>query len=48
MGWTIDEAAMREIDRILAETIKDPVGPEFMAPPPARRRETTAVQEQTT
>ena len=47
MGWTIDEAAMREIDRILAETIKDPVGPEFMAPPPARRRETTAAGEQT-
>lgn len=32
-GWRIDEAAMTEIDRILAETIKDPVGPEFMAPP---------------
>jgi hypothetical protein len=24
---------MAEIDRILAETITDPVGPEFMAPP---------------
>lgn len=36
MGWHIDESAMREIDRILAETIKDPVGPGFMAPPPSR------------
>jgi aryl-alcohol dehydrogenase-like predicted oxidoreductase len=34
MGWSLDSAAMREIDRILAETITDPVGPEFMAPPP--------------
>ena len=33
VGWHIDEAAMEEIDRILEETIRDPVGPEFMAPP---------------
>ena len=33
MGWHIDAAAMAEIDRILEQTIKDPVGPEFMAPP---------------
>jgi aryl-alcohol dehydrogenase-like predicted oxidoreductase len=33
MGWSLNDATMREIDRILAETIKDPVGPEFMAPP---------------
>ncbi|MFE8071175.1 aldo/keto reductase [Marinobacteraceae bacterium S3BR75-40.1] len=32
-GWHIDEDAMKEIDRILDEHIKDPVGPEFMAPP---------------
>ncbi|WP_426440987.1 aldo/keto reductase [Bradyrhizobium genosp. P] len=31
-GWRIDEAAMTDIDRILAETIRSPVGPEFMAP----------------
>jgi hypothetical protein len=31
-GWHVDQAAMEAIDRILAETIKDPVGPEFMAP----------------
>ena len=33
VGWTIDSASMAEIDRILRETVKDPVGPEFMAPP---------------
>ncbi|MGZ5917306.1 MAG: aldo/keto reductase [Methyloceanibacter sp.] len=33
MGWSLDAAAKAEIDRILAETIKNPVGPEFMAPP---------------
>ena len=32
-GWHIDASAMGEIDRILAETIVDAVGPEFMAPP---------------
>ena len=32
-GWHIDASAMAEIDRILSETIVDPVGPEFMAPP---------------
>lgn len=36
MDWHIDDATMREIDEILAETITDPVGPEFMAPPPAK------------
>ena len=32
-GWSLDEGAFQEIDKILADTIKDPVGPEFMAPP---------------
>ena len=32
MGWHIDNATMDEIDAILNETVKDPVGPEFMAP----------------
>jgi aryl-alcohol dehydrogenase-like predicted oxidoreductase len=32
-GWQVDEADMHAIDQILRETIKDPVGPEFMAPP---------------
>ena len=33
IGWRIDGEAMTEIDRILATSIADPVGPEFMAPP---------------
>jgi aryl-alcohol dehydrogenase-like predicted oxidoreductase len=33
MGWRLDSAAMREIDRILRKTVEDPIGPEFMAPP---------------
>jgi aryl-alcohol dehydrogenase-like predicted oxidoreductase len=36
-GWRLDAFAKAEIDRILHETITDPVGPEFMAPP-ARSR----------
>ena len=32
-GWSLDASAKEEIDRILRETIRDPVGPEFMAPP---------------
>jgi aryl-alcohol dehydrogenase-like predicted oxidoreductase len=32
MGWRLDQSAMTAIDAILAETIKEPVGPEFMAP----------------
>jgi aryl-alcohol dehydrogenase-like predicted oxidoreductase len=32
-GWSLDASARAEIDRILHETITDPVGPEFMAPP---------------
>jgi aryl-alcohol dehydrogenase-like predicted oxidoreductase len=32
-GWWLDAPAKAEIDRILAETITDPIGPEFMAPP---------------
>jgi aryl-alcohol dehydrogenase-like predicted oxidoreductase len=32
-GWRLDALTKAEIDRILSETIPDPVGPEFMAPP---------------
>jgi len=31
--WTLSEQDMQDIDRILKETVTDPVGPEFMAPP---------------
>lgn len=33
MGWVLDDFAKRRIDEILAATVTDPVGPEFMAPP---------------
>jgi aryl-alcohol dehydrogenase-like predicted oxidoreductase len=32
-GWRLDASTKAEIDGILRETIIDPVGPEFMAPP---------------
>ena len=32
-GWKLDDAAMKEIDTILARHVANPVGPEFMAPP---------------
>jgi aryl-alcohol dehydrogenase-like predicted oxidoreductase len=32
-SWRLDESSKVEIDRILRETIADPIGPEFMAPP---------------
>jgi len=32
-GWRLDTSTKAEIDRILRETVSDPVGPEFMAPP---------------
>jgi aryl-alcohol dehydrogenase-like predicted oxidoreductase len=37
-GWSIDGDTMAEVDRILAETITDPVGPEFMAPPSREKK----------
>ncbi len=30
-GWRLDAQTRAQIDRILSETITDPVGPEFMA-----------------
>jgi len=33
-GWKLSSHDYAEVDRILRETIKNPVGPEFMAPPP--------------
>jgi len=32
-GWKLTEKDMHEIDAILKDSISDPVGPEFMAPP---------------
>jgi hypothetical protein len=33
MGWSLDDAAKTEIEHILRDSITDPIGPEFMAPP---------------
>ena len=32
MGWRLDESAMAVIDRIVAECVTDPVGPEYLTP----------------
>lgn len=32
-GWKLSNDDYAEVDRILREAIKSPVGPEFMAPP---------------
>jgi len=42
LGWQIDEETRREIDRILHDTVTDPIGPEFMAPPARRRAKARA------
>ena len=44
-GWHLDEASRRDIDAILQRCVKDPVSPEFMAPPlmrPVEREFATA------
>ena len=33
VGWSLNASDKAEINRILRETITDPIGPEFMAPP---------------
>jgi aryl-alcohol dehydrogenase-like predicted oxidoreductase len=33
MGWKLDAAAAVQIGRIVTDCVRDPVGPEFMAPP---------------
>lgn len=35
-GWALDKDDFQAVDKILEETIKDPLGPEFMAPPEHR------------
>jgi aryl-alcohol dehydrogenase-like predicted oxidoreductase len=32
MGWKLDAATMAEIDRIVEESVTDPVGPEYLTP----------------
>jgi aryl-alcohol dehydrogenase-like predicted oxidoreductase len=32
MGWKLDASAMAEIDRIVEESVTDPIGPEYLSP----------------
>ena len=36
LGWRLDDEDRAEVERILRECIPEPVGAEFMAPPPSR------------
>jgi aryl-alcohol dehydrogenase-like predicted oxidoreductase len=36
MDWRLEPEALSYIDEVIAETVRDPVGPEFMAPPERR------------
>jgi aryl-alcohol dehydrogenase-like predicted oxidoreductase len=36
MGWKLDKTALASMDKIVADSVRDPVGPEFMAPPETR------------
>jgi aryl-alcohol dehydrogenase-like predicted oxidoreductase len=42
MGWSLDPDAMRRIDRIVADHVANPIGPEFMAPPARSQRKAVA------
>lgn len=33
LGWKLTEQDFNEIDHIVSETVKDPIGPQFMSPP---------------
>jgi aryl-alcohol dehydrogenase-like predicted oxidoreductase len=32
IGWRLEEDAMREVDRIVSESVNEPVGPEYLTP----------------
>jgi aryl-alcohol dehydrogenase-like predicted oxidoreductase len=39
LGWHLDEEALLYIDEIVAHSVRDPIGPGFMAPPEHKPRE---------
>jgi aryl-alcohol dehydrogenase-like predicted oxidoreductase len=45
VGWHLDEEALRYIDEVLSHSVKDPVGPEFMAPPERRPDQPTTAPQ---
>jgi hypothetical protein len=36
MGWKLTSDALDTMDKLVADSVHDPVGPEFMAPPEKR------------
>jgi len=44
-GWKLDAAALKAIDEIVRESVTDPVGPEFMAPPARSAQEPGEVMQ---
>ena len=48
MGWSLDAEGKRAIDAILRDSVSDPVGPEFMAPPARAARAPRQVMQGTT
>jgi hypothetical protein len=39
MGWHLDDEARARIDEVIRQSVKEPIGPEFMAPPEGRPEE---------
>jgi len=46
-GWKLDAAALRRIDGIVAASVANPAGPEFMAPPPRPTQNQTETMQRT-
>lgn len=46
-GWKLDAAALRRIDGIVATSVANPAGPEFMAPPPRPMQNQTETMQRT-
>jgi aryl-alcohol dehydrogenase-like predicted oxidoreductase len=42
VGWHLDEEALQYVDEVISHSVKEPVGPEFMAPPEHKPELTTA------
>jgi len=41
-GWSLSEADSKRVREIVEETVTDPIGPEFMAPPDRKKKEQSA------
>ncbi|WP_223645685.1 aldo/keto reductase [Corallococcus sp. EGB] len=44
MGWSLDGEALMYMDSVVNESVRDPVGPEFMAPPERHQEESSEPQ----